>query len=46
MFVVTNIAQAQGEHLPALFADFVQIDTRIHKRLRGTGLGLSRANAP
>jgi signal transduction histidine kinase len=29
------------EHLPALFADFVQIDTRIQKRLRGTGLGLS-----
>lgn len=32
-----------AEHLPALFADFVQIDTRIHKRLRGTGLGLSLA---
>jgi signal transduction histidine kinase len=31
------------EHLPALFADFVQIDTRIQKRLRGTGLGLSLA---
>ena len=31
------------EHLPALFADFVQLDTRIHKRLRGTGLGLSLA---
>ncbi|MGH8207713.1 MAG: sensor histidine kinase [Steroidobacteraceae bacterium] len=31
------------EHLPALFSDFVQIDTRIHKRLRGTGLGLSLA---
>jgi signal transduction histidine kinase len=29
------------EHLPALFADFVQIDSRIQKRLRGTGLGLS-----
>jgi signal transduction histidine kinase len=29
------------DHLPALFADFVQIDTRIQKRLRGTGLGLS-----
>jgi signal transduction histidine kinase len=29
------------EHLPVLFADFVQIDTRIQKRLRGTGLGLS-----
>jgi signal transduction histidine kinase len=32
-----------GEHLPALFSDFVQIDTRIQKRLRGTGLGLSLA---
>ena len=31
------------EHLPALFADFVQLDTRIQKRLRGTGLGLSLA---
>jgi signal transduction histidine kinase len=29
------------DHLPALFSDFVQIDTRIQKRLRGTGLGLS-----
>jgi signal transduction histidine kinase len=32
-----------GEHLPALFSDFVQVDTRIQKRLRGTGLGLSLA---
>jgi signal transduction histidine kinase len=31
------------EHLSALFSDFVQIDTRIQKRLRGTGLGLSLA---
>jgi signal transduction histidine kinase len=31
------------EHLPALFADFVQIDTRAQRRLRGTGLGLSLA---
>jgi signal transduction histidine kinase len=31
------------EHLLVLFADFVQIDTRIQKRLRGTGLGLSLA---
>jgi signal transduction histidine kinase len=31
------------EHLPALFSDFVQIDTRGQKRLRGTGLGLSLA---
>ena len=29
------------DHIPALFADFVQVDTRIQKRLRGTGLGLS-----
>jgi signal transduction histidine kinase len=29
------------EHLPALFADFVQLDTRLQRRLRGTGLGLS-----
>jgi signal transduction histidine kinase len=32
-----------ADHLPALFADFVQIDTRIQKRLRGTGLGLALA---
>jgi len=31
------------DHLPALFSDFVQIDARIQKRLRGTGLGLSLA---
>jgi signal transduction histidine kinase len=31
------------DHLPALFSDFVQIDSRIQKRLRGTGLGLSLA---
>lgn len=31
------------DHLPALFSDFVQIDTRVQKRLRGTGLGLSLA---
>jgi signal transduction histidine kinase len=29
------------EHLPALFSDFVQLDTRMHRRLRGSGLGLS-----
>ena len=28
-------------HLPTLFEDFVQIDNRLQKRLRGTGLGLS-----
>ena len=31
------------EHLPALFADFVQLDTRLQKRMRGSGLGLSLA---
>jgi signal transduction histidine kinase len=36
----TGIGIAE-DHLPALFADFVQLDTRIQKRLRGTGLGLS-----
>jgi signal transduction histidine kinase len=29
------------EHLPSLFQDYVQIDSAIQKRLRGTGLGLS-----
>jgi len=32
-----------ADHLPVLFSDFVQLDTRIQKRLRGTGLGLSLA---
>lgn len=32
-----------AEHLPALFSDFAQVDTRLQKRLRGTGLGLSLA---
>jgi len=31
------------EHLPGLFSDFVQVDTRVQKRLRGAGLGLSLA---
>jgi signal transduction histidine kinase len=31
------------EHMNTLFADFVQIDTRLQRRLRGTGLGLSLA---
>jgi signal transduction histidine kinase len=31
------------EHLSTLFADFVQVDTRLQRRLRGTGLGLSLA---
>src|SRR5579862_63351 len=30
-----------AEHLSLLFADFVQLDTRLQRRLRGTGLGLS-----
>jgi signal transduction histidine kinase len=29
------------EHLHTLFNDFVQVDTRLQRRLRGTGLGLS-----
>jgi signal transduction histidine kinase len=32
-----------AEHLPNLFADFVQLDVKIQKRLRGSGLGLSLA---
>ena len=32
-----------AEHIPTLFADFVQIEVRMQKRLRGTGLGLSLA---
>ena len=31
------------EHLPTLFNDFEQIDVRLQKRLRGTGLGLALA---
>ncbi len=30
-------------HLPMLFNDFMQLDTRLQRRLRGTGLGLSLA---
>jgi len=30
-----------AEHLGALFNDYVQVDSPIQKRLRGTGLGLS-----
>ncbi len=30
-----------AEHLDALFNDYVQVDSPIQKRLRGTGLGLS-----
>jgi signal transduction histidine kinase len=32
-----------AEHIPNLFSDFVQLDVRLQKRLRGTGLGLSLA---
>jgi signal transduction histidine kinase len=32
-----------AEHLANLFNDFVQLDVRLQKRLRGTGLGLSLA---
>jgi signal transduction histidine kinase len=32
-----------AEHLTTLFSDFVQVDTRLQRRLRGTGLGLSLA---
>src|SRR5688572_18871940 len=31
------------EHIPNLFADFVQLDVRLQRRLRGSGLGLSLA---
>jgi signal transduction histidine kinase len=30
-----------AEHLSSLFSDFVQLDTRLQRRLRGSGLGLS-----
>jgi signal transduction histidine kinase len=30
-----------SEHLESLFNDFVQVNSSIQKRLRGTGLGLS-----
>jgi len=32
-----------AEHLPYLFNDFVQLEGRLQKRLRGSGLGLSLA---
>jgi signal transduction histidine kinase len=31
------------EHLPNLFADFVQLESKLQRRLRGSGLGLSLA---
>jgi signal transduction histidine kinase len=43
-FAVTDTGIGiSAEHLPTLFSDFVQIDTRLQRRLRGTGLGLSLA---
>jgi signal transduction histidine kinase len=43
-FAVTDTGIGiSAEHLPSLFSDFVQIDTRLQRRLRGTGLGLSLA---
>jgi signal transduction histidine kinase len=32
-----------AEHLPTLFGEFVQIEVRLQRRLRGTGLGLALA---
>ncbi len=32
-----------AEHIPHLFTDFMQLDVRLQKRLRGSGLGLSLA---
>jgi signal transduction histidine kinase len=32
-----------AEHIPYLFTDFMQLDVRLQKRLRGSGLGLSLA---
>jgi signal transduction histidine kinase len=41
-FAVTDTGVGiAAEHLPSLFMDFVQLDTRLQRRLRGTGLGLS-----
>jgi signal transduction histidine kinase len=43
-FAVTDTGIGiSAEHLPSLFSDFVQLDTRLQRRLRGTGLGLSLA---
>jgi signal transduction histidine kinase len=41
-FAVTDTGVGiAAEYLPMLFSDFVQLDTRLQRRLRGTGLGLS-----
>jgi signal transduction histidine kinase len=43
-FAVTDTGIGiSAEHLPNLFDDFVQLDVRLQKRLRGSGLGLSLA---
>jgi signal transduction histidine kinase len=43
-FAVTDTGIGiSAEHLPKLFDDFVQLDVRLQKRLRGSGLGLSLA---
>jgi signal transduction histidine kinase len=43
-FAVTDTGIGiSAEHISTLFEDFVQIDVRLQKRLRGTGLGLSLA---
>lgn len=43
-FAVTDTGIGiSAEHLPMLFSDFIQLDTRLQRRLRGTGLGLSLA---
>ena len=42
VFAVTDTGVGIApDHLAALFQDFVQLDSPIQKRLRGTGLGLS-----
>jgi signal transduction histidine kinase len=41
-FAVTDTGIGiEPEHLPNLFVDFVQINTSMQRRLRGSGLGLS-----
>lgn len=41
-FAVTDTGVGiDPQHVPTLFNDFVQVDTRLQRRLRGTGLGLS-----
>jgi signal transduction histidine kinase len=41
-FAVTDTGVGiDPQYVPTLFNDFVQVDTRLQRRLRGTGLGLS-----